>query len=162
MTLQGEQMKAQHINIFLESFYRVLSNLADLAGTKKKVTRIEGNYPFSGIVTGFKVKGPVFGEVYFIMNTKTALSIASRAFFGLNLENFEGIAKDAIGELGCRIAADTLKDFKKNALECTVSSPFVSYKGGNFDFSNKNALGVTVNTKSGEVFLIASLMENTD
>lgn len=149
-------MKAQHINTFLEALYRVLQNLTELDGKKKKVIRIDHTYNFSGIVTGFKTTGKVQGEVYFIMQKNVALEIATRAFFGLTFKSFDGIAKDAIYELGCRIAADSVKEFNDTAVFCKISSPFVSFTGGSFDFTGKQTLGIEIHTECGEVFLIAS------
>lgn len=136
-SLEGESivMKAEYINPFIEAFDSVASQVIGEKSEKGKIFIKEGSVNCGEVTISIGVTGELNGSILMNMNEKSALTIASKMMFGMEVTELNDLAKSAIAELGNMIAGNATIYFSNMGKAIDITPPVV-YTGKNISIYN--------------------------
>ncbi|MDX9754522.1 MAG: chemotaxis protein CheX [bacterium] len=93
-------MKVEYVNPFIESASKVLVEIANLNSKRGSLSMKDLNTPFRDVCAILGVIGAVQGQVIYGFDENTARSVVSRMMMGAEVNEFDEMARSALGELG--------------------------------------------------------------
>jgi len=93
-------MKVEYVNPFIESASDVLMEIANLKSDRGILSMKDLNAPFRDVCAILGVIGAVQGQVIYGFDESTARSVVSRMMMGAEVNEFDEMARSALGELG--------------------------------------------------------------
>lgn len=125
-------MKAEYINPFLKAFDNVLGQLIFVKSEVGNIFVKEGTKKSGHVVITIGVTGDLVGSVVLSMNEDTAKWLASKMMFGMEVTEFNDMAKSAIAELGNMIAGNSSTYFHDMGQKIDITPPTL-YTGDNIE-----------------------------
>ncbi|MBD3267022.1 chemotaxis protein CheX, partial [bacterium] len=93
-------MKVEYVNPFVESASGVLEEIANLKSDRGNLKLKDLEAPFRDVCAILGVIGSVEGQVVYGFDESTARSVVSRMMMGAEVNEFDEMARSALGELG--------------------------------------------------------------
>lgn len=123
-------MKAEYLNPFLDAFHNVILQVINVEPVNGKVYIKEGSQKSGEVVINIGVTGDLSGTVLMSMSEETAKQVASKMMMGMEVKNFDDMAKSAISELGNMIAGNAATYFPNLGNVINITPPTL-YTGSN-------------------------------
>lgn len=116
-------MKVEYINPFLESASNVLQEIAQLPTDRGnlRLKGVEESFPDVCAILG--VVGDIHGQVIYGFNEGTAKGVVSRMMMGAEVNEFDEMARSALGELGNIITGKASIQLETIGLHVEISPP---------------------------------------
>lgn len=118
-------MKVEYINPFVQSASSILEQVAQLKMERGKLSLRQKMFPSPEVSVILGVTGDVKGQVIYGLDQATALAIAKRMMMGLELDDFDDVARSAIGELGNMITGNATGILEKENIMTNISPPAI-------------------------------------
>jgi chemotaxis protein CheX len=116
-------MKVTYVNPFIESASEVLQEIANLQSDRGNLTMKDLNKPFRDVCAILGVVGSVEGQVIYGFDESTARSVVSRMMMGAEVNEFDEMARSALGELGNIITGKASVNLEQAGYPIEISPP---------------------------------------
>ena len=116
-------MQIQYINPFIESATNILEQIAGISSERGELSLRSSTQARYEVAAVLGIVGEVRGQVVYSMSMTTAKGVASQMMGGIQVEEFDEIAKSAIAELGNMITGNASTLLEKQGIRCSISPP---------------------------------------
>lgn len=116
-------MKVEYVNPFIESASNVLVEIANLKSDRGTLSMKDPNTPFRDVCAILGVIGAVQGQVIYGFDEATARSVVSRMMMGAEVNEFDEMARSALGELGNIITGKASVSLESAGYPIEISPP---------------------------------------
>ena len=118
-------MKAEQINPFVVSAQSILEQVAQIKVSRGKLSLRPKMFPSRDVSVILGVTGDVKGQVIYGMDTSTAMDLTKRMMMGLEVDDFDDVARSAIAELGNMITGNATSLMEKEGITTNISPPAI-------------------------------------
>ena len=161
-------MRAEYINPFVETSYRVLKEVLGGAEVKRGELSLKSvAMPVMGVAALVGLAGDVEGRVLFDMTYETALNLASK-MNGETLTQFDDLVKATISELANLITAQAVTKLHELGFKFDLTPPTL-FAGEKMEIAalpgsaqNVEALIVPLISECGEIELNVAIRERAE
>ncbi len=153
-------MKVEYINPFVKAskeVFKMTMNL-DLQIGKPYVKKT----PFSlkNVVLVVGITGGIKGQVIISLDEDVAKKIASKMMMGMEVSEFNEMAKSAISELGNMIMGNSATLIANNGITIDITPPTLMVgKSINLSFNDSVTIGLPLHSDIGDIIFDISLKE---
>jgi chemotaxis protein CheX len=153
-------MKVEYINPFVKAskeVFKMTMNL-DLQIGKPYVKKT----PFSlkDVVLVVGITGEIKGQVIISLDIDVAKQIASKMMMGMEVSEFNEMAKSAISELGNMIMGNSATLIANNGITIDITPPTIMVgKSINLSFNDSVTIGLPLHSDIGDIIFDISLKE---
>ncbi len=150
-------MDVKAINPFLDAFKEVMPVFGFTSIQKTGLDLVKKIDAFDTLVT-LGIVGDIEGNVIYSMDSKVAMSIASKMMMGAPVNSFDEMAQSAISELSNMLTAKASIYLYKNGIKTNISTPTLLFGPDiNISTGNSNILKVTLDIDSLAVIIFIAL-----
>jgi chemotaxis protein CheX len=142
-------MDAKYINPFIESFKTVMPQLGFNEVKIGKLSALANEINCQGVVIVLGFIGSIKGNVVYRLDIDSAKHISSAMMMGMEVEDFDEIAKSALSELTNMLTATAATFFAEIGVSIEISTPTML-----------EGLNMTVNMKTNQILCIELLADN--
>lgn len=136
-------MKAEYINPFLEAFSTVVEQVLCVKPTQGKVFVKDGSQKSGEVAITIGVTGDLSGNIMFNFSKETGKIIASKMMMGMEVKEFDDMAKSAISELANMIAGNSTMYFSNIGVKIDITPPSM-YTGTDMSFYSYKSKAICV------------------
>lgn len=126
-------MKAEYINPFLQAFSTVAEQVLGIKPAQGKVFVKDGSQKSGEVVITIGVTGDLSGNIMFNFSEETGKIIASKMMMGMEVKEFDDMAKSAISELANMVAGNSTMYFSNIGVKIDITPPSL-YTGKDMSF----------------------------
>jgi len=157
-------MNVEYINPFIEASQLVLKSAAGLEIKLGKIFMKDSPYNSDSIIIIIGITGKIRGQVIFTLSKKAALNICSNMMGGMEVPEFDEIAKSAISEMTNMILGNTATILFNRGTKIDITPPSLLMGDGMQVSSNKmKTVCIPLYLNDDDIFEIdVSLDENTE
>ncbi len=141
-------MNVEHINPFVISADNIIEQVSQLKSERGKLSLRPRIFPSPEVSVMLGVTGQLKGQVIYGMSEKTALAVAQRMMMGMELPNFDEVARSAICELGNMITGNAASIMEKQNIVTNISPPAI--------ITGKE---VSVSSSEGPILVVPLMLE---
>ena len=153
-------MDVNHINPILNAFTNVLPQLGFCNINKKGITIKDKIIESLGVLIIINITGDLEGKIVYCMNEDDAKAIASSMMMGMQLENFDDMAKSAVSELVNMLTANAATNLSNENVKVDISTPLLIYGTHTEESTVDKTLCVSMNVNNTVVDVNISLQSN--
>lgn len=139
----GTSINVEYINPFIQASQQVLKQVANIDFKLGKVYIKEPTYKVDHVVVIIGMTGSIKGQVNFCMSVDTAKMIASKMMGGWPVNEFDELAKSAIGEMANMIMGNTSTLFSQKGIKVEITPPSILI-GENMTLSTSKMVSICV------------------
>lgn len=136
-------ISVEYINPFIQASQQVLKQIASIDFKLGKVYIKEPTYKVDQVVVIIGMTGGIKGQVNFCMSLSTAKNIASKMMGGYPVNEFDELAKSAIGEMANMIMGNTSTIFSQKGINVEITPPSILI-GENMTLSTSKMINICV------------------
>lgn len=133
-------MKAEYINPFIASFEIVVGQVLNENIERGSLYLKNGSSSKNNVVISIGITGDLRGNLMMSMNKNTAMNIASKMMGGMEVIEFEDMAKSAVSELGNMIAGNATSNFYEIGKKIDITPPLLYVGEGISTFNRGTSL----------------------
>jgi len=130
-------MNVEYINPFIEASQFVLKTVAGLDIRLGKIFMKDSPYNSDSVVIIIGITGKIRGQVIFTLSKEAALNICSNMMGGMEVAEFDEIAKSAISEMTNMILGNTATILFNRGIQIDITPPSLLMGAGMQISSNK-------------------------
>lgn len=155
-------MKVEYINPFVQSATSIIEQVARIQVERGDLALRPKMFPSPDVSVILGVTGDVKGQVLYGLSQETAMYLASRMMMGLEVKEFDDVARSAIGELGNMITGNATGVLEKQGILANISPPAI-VTGKDVSISNTEGpiLVVPIHLPEGTLEINVSLTPNS-
>ncbi|MGE5474261.1 MAG: chemotaxis protein CheX [Ignavibacteriales bacterium] len=116
-------MNVEYINPFIEASQLVLKTVAGIDITLGKIFIKNSPYNSDSVVIIIGITGKIRGQVIFTLNKRVALKICSNMMGGMEIAEFDEIAKSAVSEMTNMILGNTATILFNRGIQIDITPP---------------------------------------
>ena len=120
-------MDVKYVNPFVESFATVMPQLGFGAIRKGKLSVKGAELISSGVIIIVGIVGAIRGNVVYSIEMETAKKVASTMMMGMQVNEFDEMAKSALSELTNMLTANAATYFSTIGVPIDISIPTLLY-----------------------------------
>jgi len=136
-------VNVEYINPFIQASQQVLKQAAGIDFKLGKLFIKDPSYKVDQVVVIIGMTGSIKGQVNFCMNVETAKLIASNMMGGWPVNDFDELAKSAIGEMANMIMGNTSTIFSQKGITVEITPPSILI-GENMTLSTSKMVNICV------------------
>lgn len=129
-------MKAEYINPFIASFEIVVGQVLNENIERGNLYLKSGSNGKNNVVISIGITGDLRGHLMMSMNKITAMNVASKMMGGMEVADFDDMAKSAVAELGNMIAGNATSNFYEMGKKIDITPPLL-YVGEDISAFNR-------------------------
>lgn len=153
-------MNVKFLNPFLEAVFEVIKTETGFVVSKGELNLEKGAYITDDVTVIIALVGAVEGNVFYGMNTSTAIALVSR-MLGEQMEKFDTLAQSGIAELGNVITGSASVKLSEAGYEATISPPtLILGKGATISTLDFPRLIVPLQSEAGKIVVHLALRES--
>jgi chemotaxis protein CheX len=118
-------MRVEHINPFVTSASNIMEQVARVKTERGEISLRPRMFPSPDVSVILGVTGDAKGQVIYGLSQESALDIAKRMMMGLEVKEFDEVARSAIGELGNMITGNASSMLEKEGIITNISPPAI-------------------------------------
>lgn len=125
---QEKTMNVEYLNPIIKASIFVLKEACQTEGKVGKPYLTQTSYEDEVFIVMLGITGQLHGQVFMAMDTKIAMSIASRMMMGMPVNDLGDMARSALGELMNMMMGNAMTYFSQNNIILDITPPtmFVS------------------------------------
>ena len=151
-------MRAEIINPFVEAAFSFLEKEYQTKVTKGTLNLPQSPFPGKDVNVVIGLSGSLRGQVIFCLSIETARQIASRMLCGMQVDDFDEIAKSAISEMGNIISGTATTILSQTGISCIITPPSLLLgQGMSISFKDMQILVVPLSTDIGEITVLVAV-----
>jgi len=116
-------MKVEYINPFIEASQTVLKQIASLDAKLGKIYLKTAPYRSEDVIIMVGLTGKIRGQAVFSLNKDFAMRIASAMMMGMEIPEFDEMAKSAIAELANMIMGNAATILYNRGIDIDITPP---------------------------------------
>lgn len=152
-------MRVEFINPFVQAAFSVLKSLIGADASRGELSLKGKGFLSPEVTITAGVVGMVEGTVFYGMAEKTALAIAGQMMGGMEIAEFDELAKSAVSELANMITGNAATGLSEAGFECDITPPTV-VEGREVKVTTvERTLCIPVDTDHGAIEIIVGLQE---
>jgi len=118
-------MNAAYINPFISVSVKLIKSVCNVDAKRGQVFLKDSPFLTGSVAIIIGVAGEFRGQVFFSMDERTALNIASSMMMGMEVTVLDEMSKSAIAELGNMIMGNVSTEFYNNGIFIDITPPTV-------------------------------------
>jgi chemotaxis protein CheX len=155
-------MNVKFLNPFVDAAFEVLKIETGIEANRGDLRLEKGPYLTQDVTVIISLVGSVEGTVFYCLNLKTAIQLASR-MIGETLKEFDSLAQSGIAELGNVITGRASVKLSEAQFEATISPPsLILGNGATISTLDFPRLVVPVITEFGEIQIHLALRDGVN
>lgn len=155
-------MNVKYLIPFVEAAYEVIKAEVHTDFSRGELSLDKGHYVTDDVTVIISLVGDVKGNVFYSMNTTTAINIAS-LMLGEKFASYDGLAQSGIAELGNVITGRASVKLSVAGFETTISPPtMLMGRGATISTLDFPRLIVPLEGRPGKVMVHLALRESAD
>jgi len=154
-------MKVEFINPFLSSLGEVLEQIVSLKCTPGKLELLASPTESPGVTILVGVTGDLKGQIYYNFSHQMALDFARAMMMGMEVEEFDELAKSAVGEMANITMGNVATKLSEAGFTVDLTPPSIFVGGDRLTITTDigRILRIPMQTEKGEFGVLIALKD---